>query len=138
METPYGLIVDVKMLYFFTRMSLATAIVLAVLALASFFIRNAWCRYLCPYGALMGLVALASPARIRRCPDACIDCGKCARACPAEGALEMSFFRRRRLPAWVFAAGIVALAKLAGTWDSDIPRETYSELIPKEGEFRHP
>jgi polyferredoxin len=172
METPYGLVVDVKMLHFFTRMTATTAVVLATLGVASIFVKNVWCRYLCPYGALMGLAALASPARIRRNPDACIDCGKCARACPsflpvdrvltvrnaectgcmectavcpAEGALGMSFFRRRRLPAWVFAAGIavlfcgiVALAKLAGRWDSDIPRETYSELIPRADAFRHP
>ena len=45
--------------------------------------KNAWCRYLCPYGALMGLVALASPSSIRRHADACIDCAKCAKACPA-------------------------------------------------------
>jgi NAD-dependent dihydropyrimidine dehydrogenase PreA subunit len=31
----------------------------------------------------MGIVALASPTRIRRNPDACIDCAKCAHACPA-------------------------------------------------------
>jgi ferredoxin len=31
----------------------------------------------------MGLVSLLSPVKIRRGADACIDCGKCARACPA-------------------------------------------------------
>jgi len=44
---------------------------------------NMWCRYLCPYGALMGIAALASPLRIRRVPSACIDCAKCAKACPS-------------------------------------------------------
>src|ERR1035437_8790231 len=41
--------------------------------------QNFWCRYLCPYGALMGLVSLASPLRIRRETSLCIDCGKCAK-----------------------------------------------------------
>ena len=41
-------------------------IVVALLVLASVFVQNFWCRYLCPYGALMGLAALASPLRIRR------------------------------------------------------------------------
>ena len=38
---------------------------------------------MCPYGALMGIVALLSPTRITRNVDACIDCAKCANACPA-------------------------------------------------------
>ncbi|MBD5701434.1 4Fe-4S binding protein, partial [Citrobacter freundii] len=46
-------------------------------------IRNAWCRYLCPYGALLGLFSLFSPFKIRRNADSCIDCGKCAKNCPS-------------------------------------------------------
>ena len=34
--------------------------ILAILILASVFVRNFWCRYLCPYGALMGLAYLAA------------------------------------------------------------------------------
>ena len=56
---------------------------LALLVLASVFVQNFWCRYLCPYGALMGLAALASPLRIRREASLCIDCAKCAKACPS-------------------------------------------------------
>jgi polyferredoxin len=80
---PYGLVADVKMLNFFRYMSEGTAIFLVVLAGLSLVVKNTWCRYLCPYGALMGLVALVSPTRIARNADACIDCAKCARACPA-------------------------------------------------------
>jgi polyferredoxin len=83
LHTPYGLISDVKMLDFFRRMGQATAITLMVLIVLSVFVKNFWCRFLCPYGAMLGLVALASPTRIRRNPDACIDCSKCAKACPA-------------------------------------------------------
>jgi polyferredoxin len=83
LESPYGLIADVKMLDFFRQMGRATAITLAVLIAGSLVIRNFWCRLMCPYGALMGVVALVSPARIRRDPDRCIDCAKCAKACPA-------------------------------------------------------
>jgi polyferredoxin len=83
LTTPYGLVADVKMLDFFRRMGRTTAIVLSVLVLLSVVVKNFWCRYLCPYGAMTGLVALISPTRIRRDPDACIDCAKCAKACPA-------------------------------------------------------
>jgi polyferredoxin len=83
MQTPYGIIADVKMLNFFRHMSETAAIVIVALALLSVVVENVWCRYLCPYGALMGLASLLSPLKIRRNVEACIDCGKCARACPA-------------------------------------------------------
>jgi polyferredoxin len=83
MRSPYGLIAAVKMLNFFRFMGAAGLVVIGVLAVASLFVENFWCRYLCPYGALLGLVSLASPHRIRRDAEACIDCAKCARACPS-------------------------------------------------------
>jgi polyferredoxin len=83
MGSPYGLIADVKMLNFFRDMSETAAIVIAALVLLSILIENFWCRYLCPYGALMGLASLLSPLKIRRNLAACIDCAKCARTCPA-------------------------------------------------------
>jgi polyferredoxin len=83
MATPYGLIADVKMLNFFRNMGETAMIVIALLVCGSILVQNFWCRYLCPYGALMGLVSLVSPVKIRRDADACIDCGKCAKACPA-------------------------------------------------------
>jgi polyferredoxin len=83
LTSPYGLVADVKMLDFFRRMGQTTAIVLGVLIVGSVLVKNAWCRLLCPYGALMGLIATVSPTRIRRDPDACIDCAKCAVACPS-------------------------------------------------------
>ncbi|HKT12700.1 MAG TPA: 4Fe-4S binding protein [Terriglobia bacterium] len=83
MHSSYGLIAAVKMLDFFRFMSLTGLVVMAVLVAASLIIENFWCRYLCPYGALLGLVSLASPHRIRRDAEACIDCTKCARACPS-------------------------------------------------------
>jgi len=125
MHSPYGLVADVKMLNFFRFIGQTGLIVLALLVLASAFVQNFWCRYLCPYGALLGLTSLLSPMRIQRSPAACIDCEKCARACPsslpvdrlvtiksaectgclecvavcpAEGALQMSLVQAHRLP----------------------------------------
>jgi polyferredoxin len=83
MATPYGLVADVKMLNFFRDIGLTAAVVVGLLMLLSMLVQNFWCRYLCPYGALLGLASLLSPIKIRRDADACIDCGKCARACPA-------------------------------------------------------
>lgn len=71
------------MLNFFRDLGETTAVVLGVLIVASLFVQNFWCRYLCPYGALLGISSLFSPLRIRRCEPACIDCAKCAKACPS-------------------------------------------------------
>ena len=83
MFSPYGMVADVKMLNFFRDISLTALVTLALLVLLSMLVQNFWCRYLCPYGALLGLVSLLSPFKIRRDAEACIDCGKCYRACPA-------------------------------------------------------
>jgi polyferredoxin len=83
LSAPYGLIVDVRMLNFFRFLGGTAAFVLLGLVVASIFVQNFWCRYLCPYGALMGLVSMLSPVRIRRNEATCIDCAKCAKACPS-------------------------------------------------------
>lgn len=81
LHSPYGLVADVKMLNFFRYLGETGIIIMILLLALSIVIRNFWCRYLCSYGALMGLASLLSPAKIRRDAAACIDCGKCARAC---------------------------------------------------------
>jgi polyferredoxin len=83
MQSPYGLIADVKMLNFFRHIGQAGLVVLGVFVVASVFVPNFWCRFLCPYGALLGLTSWLSPTRIRRNTERCIDCAKCAKACPS-------------------------------------------------------
>jgi ferredoxin len=81
--TPYWALADIKMLYFFTGLAGFTLLTLVLLLVLSLFLRNPWCRYLCPYGALLGLFSWFSPSRIRRNPDFCSNCGTCSRVCPA-------------------------------------------------------
>ncbi|MBD3401296.1 4Fe-4S binding protein [candidate division GN15 bacterium] len=83
LDSPYNLVSDIKMYYFFADISQFALIVVGVLLLLSIVVRNFWCRYLCPYGALLGLTSLLSPHKIKRDPISCIDCGKCAKACPS-------------------------------------------------------
>lgn len=83
LDSPYNIVADLKMYYFFADISQTALIILAALFVLSVFIRNFWCRYLCPYGALLGLVSFISPNKIKRNPVSCIDCGLCAKACPS-------------------------------------------------------
>lgn len=81
-KSDYNKIADVKMLQFYLNIGSGTIIVLLVLGVASIFIRNFWCRYLCPYGALLGLIGMASPLAITRQPDKCTQCLRCSKVCP--------------------------------------------------------
>jgi polyferredoxin len=83
LDAPYNRVADIKMLFFFERMSPFALKVVAGLVVASMVIPYAWCRYLCPYGALLGALSLLSPLKVTRDPPSCIDCGLCTRACPS-------------------------------------------------------
>jgi polyferredoxin len=71
------------MLNFFRHIGETGLIVLGVFVLASVLVQNFWCRFLCPYGAPLGLTSWLGPTRIRRNTETCIDCAKCAKACPS-------------------------------------------------------
>ena len=82
-QSPYNQVADVKMGLFFVELTRTGIIVMGVLVVASVFVEGAWCRYLCPYGALLGLFSWFSPSRITRQADACVSCSMCDKACPA-------------------------------------------------------
>jgi polyferredoxin len=99
-------------------------------------VEGAWCRYLCPYGALLGLASWFSPTKITRQAETCVDCHLCDKACPArlmvsqmdvvnspectgcldcvavcpkENTLDLTTFRRRRVSPLATAAAILGL-----------------------------
>jgi len=61
----------------------AASLLVVALLLLSLFFQMPWCRYLCPYGALLGLVSMASLLKIRRSPRHCVRCHQCDHRCPA-------------------------------------------------------
>jgi polyferredoxin len=46
--------------------------------------RRAWCRHLCPIGALLRVFSRVSPTRFRLIADSCTGCGTCNRVCDME------------------------------------------------------
>ncbi len=140
LRSPYNVAVDAKMLLFFIHPSNTTVVALLLLLLLSLAIPNFWCRYLCPYGALLGLVALLSPVHLVRDGDSCIHCSKCSRSCPTgvdvqkksvvntpecmgclecmavcpvDGCIRLKAGHGLRLQWWILPAGVI-LAFLAG------------------------
>ena len=135
MASPYSLTADGRMLLFFLEpTTLALTITLIIIA-TSLVIRNFWCRFLCPYGALLGLLASCGPFAITRNEELCSQCRKCSRSCPAEiqvhshnslrspefiGCLECTAVCpeqeclqvracNKRVPLWLLPLAIVAL-----------------------------
>ncbi|QGY40016.1 4Fe-4S binding protein [Pseudodesulfovibrio cashew] len=80
---PYNSVADARMLGFFMSPSGLSLMVLGGFGLFSLVVRGAWCRYLCPYGALLGLLSWFGPVAVSRDRDKCVSCGKCAKGCPA-------------------------------------------------------
>ncbi len=80
---PYNKLADVKMYLFFANISTFALWTIIIFMLLSTVIKNFWCRYLCPYGALLGVLGWLSPLKITREKSTCIDCNLCTEACPA-------------------------------------------------------
>jgi polyferredoxin len=73
---------DVRTMKFFTEMSQTAFWSLLFIGGFSLLLKNFWCRYLCPYGALLGLLSSCSPVKIRRNEEKCVHCGACTKNCP--------------------------------------------------------
>jgi len=117
---PYWKVADVKMLHFFTAMTTTTAVTLGVLGVLSLFFRNFWCRYLCPYGALVGLLSYLSPLKITRNEEACIHCRRCSKHCPSQINVEGE--SRVRSPECTGCLTCVSRCPAKGALDMAVPR----------------
>ncbi|ACJ27117.1 4Fe-4S ferredoxin, iron-sulfur binding [Shewanella piezotolerans WP3] len=90
----YHKIADLKMALFFVTPGLVTLLCFALILSLAAWRRQGFCRYICPYGALLGLASFLSPFKIRRNTQHCLieskgmSCDKCTRACPANIAVH--------------------------------------------------
>ncbi len=53
-----------------------------VILILSLFIGRPYCRYLCPYGAVLGFLSRFAYKRTTITPEECVQCALCADACP--------------------------------------------------------
>jgi len=64
------------------EVALSAYIILAVVFLLSLVMERPFCKYACPYGAVLGLTNLFRFIPLRRNKNSCIDCDACNRSCP--------------------------------------------------------
>lgn len=82
MRIPFYSISDIRMFDMFVNIGGLALGVVAVLVLLSTLVKSFWCRYLCPYGALLGIIGFLSPLLLVRSDESCVHCGLCDKVCP--------------------------------------------------------
>ncbi|WP_320170031.1 4Fe-4S binding protein [Maridesulfovibrio sp.] len=82
LHSPYNFTAEAKMMLFFSHPTAVSGLIIGALLLLGIFIPYFWCRFMCPYGALLGVIAKISPVAITRDRESCIGCGKCSKVCP--------------------------------------------------------
>ena len=68
--------------FFTSEVAVSAYIALAIITVLSLFVERPWCKYFCPYGALLGLFNFISIFKIRRNKDTCVGCKQCEKVCP--------------------------------------------------------
>ncbi|MGF7058423.1 4Fe-4S binding protein [Brassicibacter mesophilus] len=65
-----------------SEVAIGGVIVLVVTLTASLFVERPWCKYTCPFGAILGITNLFRVFKIRRNSSTCVSCNACNKACP--------------------------------------------------------
>ncbi len=118
-SSDYNKIADIRMLDFFLHPSLFSLIIIGLLLLLSFPVKNFFCRFLCPYGALLGLVSIFSPVKVTRDPQLCVSCGVCSQACPSH--LPVMVMERIHSPECIGCWRCIAHCPVHGALEMKLP-----------------
>ncbi len=65
-----------------SEVAIGGMVVLAVTLVGSLVVERPFCKYACPYGAVLGVFNLFRVFAVRRNPPTCTSCKACDRACP--------------------------------------------------------
>lgn len=64
------------------EIAVAGTIILLIVMAATLLIERPFCKFACPYGAVLGIFNLFRIFSIKRNIESCVDCGSCDRNCP--------------------------------------------------------
>ena len=107
-------------------------IVLVLTLLGSLVYDRFFCKYLCPAGALYGLIGQASPYAVRVDAKTCIHCGKCSRACPMNIDVMNAKNGRVSSPECINCNECVNVCPVEGAIHTGFPRRrTFTRWLPR-------
>ncbi len=133
---------------FFRRAGPPLAVAMGVLALTvGAFVVRPYCRYVCPYGLLLGLLSRLSWRSAVVTPQECVRCRLCERICPVDAIepaeapsqdLAVRAATRRRL-AWLLTLILPAMGTgaLLGSWAAPWLASAHPDLKRLEIVVRH-
>ncbi len=65
-----------------SEVAIGGVIILIAVLVLSLLVERPFCKYACPYGAVLGVFNLFRIFKVRRSPSTCINCKACDRTCP--------------------------------------------------------
>ena len=128
------------------RMNGRTVMVVAgaALLLLGVFVGRPYCRFLCPYGALLKLAATVAKWRVRVTPDRCTQCRLCEASCPfgamrepesgLSSAPALAADRRRLALLLVLVPVLMAGGGLLG-WQFSVPASRLNATVSLAEQF---
>jgi polyferredoxin len=137
MREPFYALSDIRLFDMFSNLGIVGIMFMLVMLVLSVFVKSFWCRYLCPYGALLGVIGAISPVILKKddktcthcrsCNRACINgvnisdknnfvvttecmgCTSCVTACPNKGTLQFKLFGVTTMTPFVYAISLVVI-----------------------------
>lgn len=116
--------------------SFAMLVLGGIFLLTSIFIARPYCRFFCPYGAILNLVSRVSRRHLTITPSKCIQCKLCENSCPF-GAIEIPVpvkdkeESQKAVKRLIILSLIIPLLALAGGWTGARFHENLAKVNPK-------
>nr|WP_320119792.1 4Fe-4S binding protein [uncultured Marinifilum sp.] len=108
----------------------------AIILLISVFIARPYCRFLCPYGAILNLISRVSKSHLSITPASCIQCKLCENSCPVDAInkpVEQKQMEDKRTATkrFIFLSMIIPALMIIGAWTVSNFHENLAMVNPK-------
>jgi ferredoxin len=108
----------------------------ALFLIAGIFIARPFCRFFCPYGALLNLFSRLSNRHMTITPTECIQCRLCENSCPFDAiqrpvAVNVTEHRKTAVRRLIILSLLIPVLVIAGGWTAYQYHENLARVHPK-------